>query len=35
AGVCLGRALGSKFGNKAGLLGGVVLILIGVNILVK
>ncbi|MBR0220180.1 MAG: manganese efflux pump, partial [Synergistaceae bacterium] len=35
AGVYLGRVLGSKFGNKAGLLGGVVLILIGVNILIK
>ena len=35
AGVYLGNALGSKFGSKAELLGGIVLIIIGVNILFK
>ena len=35
AGVYLGNALGAKFGSKAELLGGIVLILIGFNILFK
>ena len=35
AGVYLGNALGAKFGSKAELLGGIVLIIIGFNILFK
>lgn len=33
AGVCLGNVFGLRFGSKAGLVGGIVLMLIGLNIL--